>query len=473
MSFNYGASEIITVLNMVKTVYEACRSGPEKYQEIRRELKSLQFAITSLSDDAKDESSLLNRKGAKRKGELVELMNNCEQTTQELKALVDQHSRLCGDGGNQAKRLWDAHKVGKADLDSLRGKITFHTSTIEVFLISLQGSAISRIEDKIDKIFAKTMQADVEVSSIGSERQSVMSIASDVSLLSRIETDEDEVWQSLKGEFLAEGISMASIMSNQTEIIAYIKSLLVNATPRASLDGVRKHEQERHVPSAGSSAGALKTSAVRAPVTHLADLKGEKEPTKGLTISHRSRMPILLPLAAQDWGIMVSLSEIQYGIGDDILNCCLARFEIKIDPCLMSWDKCTLDFQFNPSFRQNLVLHYMIGGDGALGGPFNPFSPWSKKCTLVRDVLPTTARLILSKRIKHVVTPTLEVMPKLDRYFMGFILSHGRKDFNIHVAIQAGRMRDVSFPVCRIHFASVNTGTKLNISEFIRNINGY
>ena len=61
----------------------------------------------------------------KRKGELLELMSNCEQTMQELKALIGKNSSFREDSRNPAKRLWDAYKVGRADLDSPCGKITF------------------------------------------------------------------------------------------------------------------------------------------------------------------------------------------------------------------------------------------------------------------------------------------------------------------------------------------------------------
>lgn len=49
-------------------------------------------------------------------------------------------------------------------------------------------------------------------------QQSSVSVAWTTSLLSQIETHEDDVWMIFKTELLAEGVSMAHIMSNKREL---------------------------------------------------------------------------------------------------------------------------------------------------------------------------------------------------------------------------------------------------------------
>ena len=130
MSFGFGVGDFLAVSNIAKGVYEACKDGPREYKEISREAKSMGYVINSLSDDAQDPHSLLNKKGVRRKPELVEIIRNCETTMQELQAMVDKHSSL-GDGHGKFTRVWDAYKVGSSDLDSLRGKLTFYPINAE------------------------------------------------------------------------------------------------------------------------------------------------------------------------------------------------------------------------------------------------------------------------------------------------------------------------------------------------------
>ncbi|KAF6241411.1 hypothetical protein HO173_000121 [Letharia columbiana] len=67
-------------------------------------------------------------------------------------------------------------------------------------------------------------------------QQSSVSVASTTSLLSQIETHEDDVWMIFKTELLAEDVSMAHIMSNKEEIIEHIKSLVAGGLPNGGYE---------------------------------------------------------------------------------------------------------------------------------------------------------------------------------------------------------------------------------------------
>ena len=58
---------------------------------------------------------------------------------EELQGLIDKRSSLQDQSQGKFTRMWDPYRFGRSGLDSLRGKITFHNSAIEVFLLSLQG----------------------------------------------------------------------------------------------------------------------------------------------------------------------------------------------------------------------------------------------------------------------------------------------------------------------------------------------
>lgn len=190
----------------------------------------MRYAINSLSNDAQDPQSLLSTKGVKRKAELVEVIENCELTMQEVQIMIDKHSGLQSDH-RKFIRVWNAYKIGSSDLDSLRGKLTFYTSIISMFLLSLEGSAVARIERKVDRIYARMLQDGVVQA-----QQSSISVASTTSLLSHIDTNEDDVWTMLKTELVTEDISMAHIMSNRDDIIEYMKSLIADGMPNGAFE---------------------------------------------------------------------------------------------------------------------------------------------------------------------------------------------------------------------------------------------
>ncbi|KAL2046345.1 hypothetical protein N7G274_001792 [Stereocaulon virgatum] len=226
MAFGFSVGDFLAILEIAKGVYDACKHGPAEYKELCNETKSMRFVIQSLLDDARDPNSLLNRKGFNRKDELDEIIRSCTKVMREMQALVNKHSRLEDDGHGRILHIWDAYQVGSSDLDVLRGRMTFYTSMISMFLLSLEGSAIARIEMKLDKIYARMLEDD---SSYG--RGSSTDAVSTVSILSEIETREDDVWAILRSELLEEGVSMAHIMANKESIIKHVKSLLEEDLP--------------------------------------------------------------------------------------------------------------------------------------------------------------------------------------------------------------------------------------------------
>ena len=231
MSLGFGAGDLIATLKLAKGIYDACKDGPAEYREICSETNSLKNAIQGLRSDARDPNSLLNRKGPGRRKELEEIISNCSRTLRELQAVVDKHSSLQDDSkaAGSFTRIWDAYKLGSSDLDTLRGRLTFHTSTIGVFLLSLEGPAIARIETKLDEIYARLVQHDAVQARHSTT--SLTSIASTASFLSQIESNEDDAWAMLKRELLVEGIPMANVVANRNDIIDYIRSLLESGMP--------------------------------------------------------------------------------------------------------------------------------------------------------------------------------------------------------------------------------------------------
>ncbi len=234
MSFGFALSDFLAVAKIARSIYKSCKAGPVEYQELCSETKSLGYALQSLSHDMREPDSLLNRKGLQRKGQLDEIISSCKSTMKDLQTMIDKRSSLQPDRNGTITRIWDAYKVGSSDLDSYRGKLTIHTSTISVFLLSLQGPAMKRIETRLDKIYARMIQDD-----IAQTRQSTVSLVSTASILSQIDTHEDDVFAILKTELLAEDISLARIIRHKDDIISHVRKLLNNGT-KGDADDVKE-----------------------------------------------------------------------------------------------------------------------------------------------------------------------------------------------------------------------------------------
>ena len=230
MSFGFSVGDFVTVLNLVKGICNACQNGPKEYRELCREIKSLGAVTSQLFEDIQDPYSLLNRKGVARRKDLLQIMENCEEALREVEAFVEKHSVLDTErsydlSNDVAKRTWHNYKVGAENLDTVRGKLTFYTSTITLFLNSLETSALGRIESKIDKLYAKLIFED--------KRNSITSVASTASLMSFVEQDEpdEEAWDDLRTKLVEEGVSAADIEQYRDCIVEYMKALIINSLP--------------------------------------------------------------------------------------------------------------------------------------------------------------------------------------------------------------------------------------------------
>jgi hypothetical protein len=169
------------------------KDGPPEYQELVRELKSMNIALQSIHNNTKDPNPLLNRKGARRAEDLLVIVQNCKEVVKEVQVIADSHSSLQGHGG-RVRRVWDAYQIGSADLDTFRGQLTFHMSTINMVLHSLEGPALGRIEAKIDLLVSQFANMSLRQARKGVAYIAyIASIASTASILSIFDPDQEKV----------------------------------------------------------------------------------------------------------------------------------------------------------------------------------------------------------------------------------------------------------------------------------------
>ena len=227
MTFSLGIGDILLLLNLCKSVYDTLKGAPAEYRECQSELKSIAYAVDSLLHDAEDPKSLLNRNGASRKEDLLGILKNCAEVIQQLQTIIAEHSSLTEAGKGKVVRMWNTYQFGSTDLASIRGKLNFHLLSINTFLISLESSSIGRIERKLDRIYGRLVRETSQNYQSQASSPSIVSTRSSL-ILSEINTREDDAWQELKDELLAEDICLPQIIAHRKEIIDYVKSLIAS-----------------------------------------------------------------------------------------------------------------------------------------------------------------------------------------------------------------------------------------------------
>ena len=224
MSFLFGVGDFADLFDRAKAIVDACRSGPPELKELSREVETLQTTMSRLKEDSENPTSLLKRKGQSREKDMKQITANLREILEEIQAFVDKHSTLAEPAASKhgtglVKRLWHAYNVGSADLDNMRSKLTFYTSTIDLFLDSLGAAALGRIEHKLDSLVAHLIAANAEKNdAMLDDAKSILSLASPI--------PDASAWEVLQSEMVAAGISETDIEDHRDRIVSYAKVLI-------------------------------------------------------------------------------------------------------------------------------------------------------------------------------------------------------------------------------------------------------
>ena len=163
--------------------------------------------IKALQDEAADPHSFLTSRGGPRKPELMLLIEHLEESLKELDAIVSNHQGLARRG---EPRIRNRFRLAIEDLDSVRGKLTFHITAINAFTASLSRGNLVQIET--------TLLALVDEVRQGRRRRP--------SLASFREENDGSVWRELESDLVGDGISREVIAKHKAAIQTFIRGLL-------------------------------------------------------------------------------------------------------------------------------------------------------------------------------------------------------------------------------------------------------
>ena len=260
MSFGFGVTDFLTLTSLAWNVYKDCKSASAEFREVGNEVISLHTSLRELQDECEDKDSILNSNQEDKKRTLNVLVQNCIEVLKELQQLLTRYRSL----GTNQKRAWDRVKFGSEGIQEIRNKLMFHTSSLTLFLTTLETTSLRRMEKKIDDLAAQIRA--------GCHEPSIVSLCDDADVL-----EQENSWRLLLNE-LSDDFSMDEIQKHKDEIKLYIREL------------VDRGDFEEHEP--GPSLGTRGDST--AYPTRLDGAFGDPNPLNGPSIGSVT-LPIRYP----------------------------------------------------------------------------------------------------------------------------------------------------------------------------------
>lgn len=144
------------------------------------------------------------------------ILSNIKPVLEDLERMVSKYSSL----GRTEKRKWDRLRFGAEDLDNIRGKLTFHTSVIDLFMNNLSAGSLAKIETALEEII-------IEIRA-GRRAKTVLSVQDEG-------TESATAWKELETDLLDSGITKKDIEKHKDAIRSYIKTLMLEETEDSSL----------------------------------------------------------------------------------------------------------------------------------------------------------------------------------------------------------------------------------------------
>jgi len=156
--------------------------------------------ITDLSDQAGSPTSLLNRRGASRKQELLALCDNLNGTLEELEDIHRKYQLM-------GRNAWVRVQLGERDLTPLRTRLGLHLNLLNGFVNSLTMAAVGRMEPTMVEIL-RILHNSARGHGLGAR-----------SLLdAQASSGRDEQWGRVEIELQSEGISLDYVQEHMDDI---------------------------------------------------------------------------------------------------------------------------------------------------------------------------------------------------------------------------------------------------------------
>jgi len=103
MSFGFPIGDFIAVGELSWRIYRSCKGSTKEFHEISREALTIHTVVKELQDEAGDTNSVLNRRGAPRKQELLLLIRNLGSAVLGIDTIIQKYRGLA----RREKPIWN------------------------------------------------------------------------------------------------------------------------------------------------------------------------------------------------------------------------------------------------------------------------------------------------------------------------------------------------------------------------------
>jgi hypothetical protein len=94
MSFGFRVGDFLVAGSLTLKLYRSLKDAPREFQKIDNQLSAFHIIICDLKDQADDPKSLLNRHGAARREDLIEMVRNIVNTLPKLEDLYGKYQQI-------------------------------------------------------------------------------------------------------------------------------------------------------------------------------------------------------------------------------------------------------------------------------------------------------------------------------------------------------------------------------------------
>jgi hypothetical protein len=186
------------------------KNASGEFEEVSRKVISLHVAIKELEEEAGNPDSIILRAAANKRSTLAEITKNCRNVLVQLEELLSKYKSL----SSQHKRKRDVIRFSAEDLENVKSKIAFYTSSINLFLTTLGTSSLGRIEKKLDEIVDEIRRGDRDQSIVALQPSNLPGV--------------DIRWDALKDNLVHDGFTQQDIEAHKDWIRERLQQIVQN-----------------------------------------------------------------------------------------------------------------------------------------------------------------------------------------------------------------------------------------------------
>lgn len=228
MSFGYAVGDVIAVTQLAWNTVQNARKACGEHDELSREVLSLHVVLRRLEQEVEKPENPINdvESGDTHREELRVIFDGCKKVLNILDQVLTKYNAL-SERERSGRKLWQQIRFGNGKMTNLaemRGKLTYYTSAMSLFLNMVSVGTMGRVERQMNNAGGDLREIKVAVNSITAHLMS-KSTRHEGSILTAYADDDRAVWKEFRRELLEDGFSSSVIRKHKGLIKAYIEEL--------------------------------------------------------------------------------------------------------------------------------------------------------------------------------------------------------------------------------------------------------